>query len=359
MRKIYTKKFIFTLCFLMMLFSLGFGQKTILYVGADAWPTTRTSDSDMVDSLKAWGFNVTYIDDDSYQLAENVYNGIDGVFFGESVGSASVTRFGPNPLKSGSTFQDNFPLNFITLEIGALSSDATASKWALFTATGGIKVAATTSAPADFTMKIVDNEHYITKIFTLNQEVVWSSTTSVSDAVGYVHGIKYEIDGLAVPTVTNFDGGAPPTQAYTMLVIEDFSLPWKGFVFGMTHAYIENQLGTSDFFRIMHRAASYIYDSYPAAIEDKLARKVNDYDLIAFPNPATVQATIRFNAAQPENATITLIDMTGKQIATVYNQRTVTGNNIVFLNADDYVPGIYFVKLQIGNNTAYTKILFQ
>lgn len=353
MEKIYTKKFLFTLCFLMMIFSLGFGQMNLLYVGGDA--TAAAGDAVVIDSLESWGWTVTYTGTSDYSTAANVYDGIDGAVFSESVGSTSVCRFGPNPDKNGSDFQDNFPVPWILLESAVLQ--ASESRWDLLSETGGTAIHLNEAWSAeDLTMKIVDNTHYITSDlgFEINDLVTWSTGTPAG--VPYMHGLKYDFTGLAEPhpdVPLNYTEG----PVYVMLIMEDFNFEHKMFFFGLSASLLESM--TADWYKILKRAAKYTFEAWPAAIEDKMARIAKNYDLVAFPNPASVEATIRFYVSQPVDATVALIDMTGKQIATVYNQRTVAGNNIIFLNADDYAPGVYFVKLQIGNNTAYTKILLQ
>jgi hypothetical protein len=78
---------------------------------------------------------------------------------------------------------------------------------------------------------------------------------------------------------------------------------------------------------------------------------------VAFPNPASDRATIRFNAPAAASATVTLHNITGQQLEQLYNKKTVDGNNFVFLDATKYAPGIYLVRLKIGENTQFTKLV--
>src|SRR4030042_1473715 len=158
----------------------------------------------MVGSLLAWGYDTLYLGHGAYDAkvaGSGVHTGIDGVFFGESCGSGSVTPYGP----SG----DNFPVPAIALEAAALGySGDPEERWALFNPEssagagdgGGISVHTGDIADAtNLQFKITETKHYITEVYTLNQIITWSSKPTYDDLVPYIHGLKCDVDILAVP----------------------------------------------------------------------------------------------------------------------------------------------------------------
>jgi len=92
----------------------------------------------------------------------------------------------------------------------------------------------------------------------------------------------------------------------------------------------------------------------PSNVNDHM---LDDLRLVAFPNPASDRATIRFHAPGSANATVTLHNITGQQLELLYNKNTVDGNNFVFLDATKYSPGVYLIRLKIREDTQFTKLV--
>ncbi|UCH13724.1 MAG: T9SS type A sorting domain-containing protein [Bacteroidales bacterium] len=354
MKKIYSVKFLFTLSLLLLSLFI-YGQKHILYVGREVEAATNTSDGDMVDSLLSWGFDVTFMGQDEYNDTDNPYNGIDGAFFGESVGSTSVSRFGPNP-DGEDTRQDNFPVNWITLEAGALSG--TNSRWALFDEGGGIVVhegEVPEPSGLDLQMRITDNTHYITDHLNVGDIITFSTATELA-LIPYVHTLLYDYQVLAEPVITNFNVTPAPDNLMTMGMMEDFNFPRKMFYFGMTNSLIQLQQGTPEFFKLIRKGAEYTYDAIPgpSGIEDKIAE---DYGLVAYPNPASETVTIRFKAPVAGNAKVTVFDVTGQQLDIILDVNVQKGYRVIYFDVTNYPEGIYFVKLQADEHSEFIKLL--
>jgi hypothetical protein len=328
---------------------LVYGQKKILFVGGGATADEHSADFDLIDSLKSWGFIVYYMDDAVFNAStDTMYNGKDGAVFSETVGSTGVTVFGP--------FRDNFPLDWITLEAGALQN--TSDRWALFVeGTGGIVInnVSSTGDATDLQYKITDNTHYITEVFELNQIVTWSTSPEFKE-VPYVHHLIYSTQALAMPVAPTDE----PT-AFAIGVMDDFNFPVQMFYYGMSALCIEGSsaqqhYGTNDYYTIMKRAAQWTFDAIPqpSGIKDNF---IKDYGLVAFPNPALEQVTIRFKAPIAGNAKVTLYDVTGQQIGMLLDTDVQTGYRVINLDVTDYPAGIYFVKLQAGEHTEFIKLL--
>ncbi len=328
------------------------GQKTILFVGGGETADVNAADFDLIDSLKSWGFIVYYMDDAVFNVStDTMYNGKDGAIFSETCGSTGVTVFGP--------FRDNFPIDWITLEAGAMLNDN--DRWALFVeGTGGIVINNVSSSgdATDQQYKITDNTHYITEIFDVNQIVTWSSGTDFKE-VPYVHHLIYTTKVLAMPVAPTDE----PT-AFAIGVIDDFNLPVQMFYYGMSAQCIQGSgaqqhYGTNDYYKIMKRAAEWTFDAIPqppSGIEDNLTK---DYGLIAFPNPASELVTIRFKAPVAGNAKVTLYDVTGQQLDMLLDVDVQTGYRVINYDVSDYPAGIYFVKLQAGEHTEFIKLLIK
>jgi len=347
--------------FLLVTFSqFASGQKKILYVGADAvLGELRTCDKQMIDSLLAWGYDTLYLGHNVYDAkgaGSGIHTGIDGIFFGESCGSGSVTPYGP--------MGDNFPVPAIALEAAAFGSTDPQERWDLFNAEsstgagdgGGIVVHEGEIYDAtDVQIKISNTDHYITEVYTKDQIITWSSKTSYGDAVPYIHGLKCDVDILALPVAKVADP-ADGKEVFAVGMLEDNFPKVKIFWMGNTHLYLNDNFGTPEFYSLIKRAAEYTYDNFPNTVQTNTAEAV---DLVAYPNPASGEATIRFHILRPDQAQISLLDISGKQVDILYDNYAGTGYQFVTLKTDRYPKGVYCIRLQIGADVSNTKIMIR
>jgi len=65
-----------------------------------------------------------------------------------------------------------------------------------------------------------------------------------------------------------------------------------------------------------------------------------------YPNPAIETATINFNLIEANQASVSVIDMTGKTVATIFNGNLMAGAHQFEINVADLATGCYFVKVQ-------------
>ncbi len=63
-----------------------------------------------------------------------------------------------------------------------------------------------------------------------------------------------------------------------------------------------------------------------------------------FPNPFTTQTTVHYEVAEAGNISIQVIDMSGKVVSTLVNERMDKGQYAVQLDANNLPAGIYFAK---------------
>ncbi len=350
MKRIYSKLFC-TVAMLVTMSAFIYSQTSILFIGRDASPDGFQMDRDCLDSLESWGYSVTYIDNSTYSsAASDVYSGHDGVFMSETVNSGDMTNFG---------VRDNYPLPIINLE----GYTPRTNRWVWLTndETEFHQGDDATGTEDDKVIIIKDNTHYITNIFSVDEEVSWSNATGADLA---------EVTPVSLKEATiTYSGKLAKNKAiaaeddfWTMITIDvSASMPNKHFLWGMVGAGINGvsqteQLGTQEFFTIIKRATEWALDLMPSNVND---HRTDDLRLVAFPNPASDRATIRFNAPGSVFANVTLHNITGQQLEVLFNKNTTAGNNFVFLDATRYAAGIYLIRLKIGENTQFTKLVIR
>ena len=74
-----------------------------------------------------------------------------------------------------------------------------------------------------------------------------------------------------------------------------------------------------------------------------------------FPNPSGEAFTIQYNMASQNNVTITVTNMLGQLVGTVVNNEAQT-EGVHGCSFKPTTPGIYFVKVNAGNNSQVLKI---
>jgi hypothetical protein len=91
--------------------------------------------------------------------------------------------------------------------------------------------------------------------------------------------------------------------------------------------------------------------TYSSVVEVMVASVAERYELAQnFPNPFNPTTTIRFAVKQNEHATVKVYDITGREVATLFNGAAQAGQmyNVQF-NATGLSSGIYFYVLQTPN----------
>lgn len=83
----------------------------------------------------------------------------------------------------------------------------------------------------------------------------------------------------------------------------------------------------------------------PASIDE-----LNQVDatLQVYPNPANDFATIAVNLTSESNASVRILDMSGKTVAS-RNYGSISGASSITLNTQQFVPGMYIVELTLDN----------
>jgi len=348
MKKIYCKLFL-TLLMLTIISAFVYPQKNILFIGGGETSDGYAMDQDCLDSLESWGYTVTYKSHTDYAASTaDVYTGQDGVFMSETVSSGNMNNFG---------VRDNYPLPIVNTEGYTPRLDRW--NWLTDNDTEFHQFAKEQGTDDDKVIIIEDNTHYITSIFDIGDEVTWCDATGDDLKTVTAVSVK-EVNVTYSSELAKNKAIASEADFWTMIAIdENTDIENRMFLWGMIATGINGvskteHLGTQEFFTIIKRAFEWTLDIMPSSVYD---HKPDDLRLVTFPNPASDRATIRFHARGSANATIILHNITGQQLELLYHKNTVDGNNFVFLDATKYAPGIYLVRLKIGENTQYTKLV--
>ncbi len=77
----------------------------------------------------------------------------------------------------------------------------------------------------------------------------------------------------------------------------------------------------------------------------------------AYPNPFNPGTTISFDLPEAQQVTVSIYDLTGREVATLTNREYSAGSHSVKWDAGEYVSGIYFYQLNAGSFMAAGKLV--
>ena len=84
------------------------------------------------------------------------------------------------------------------------------------------------------------------------------------------------------------------------------------------------------------------------------------FQLHAFPNPATTDATLRFSIPSPQAVTITVHDLLGREVLRVAEGREYSsGTHILPLRIAGFAPSVYTVRMHASRTEAWTTLIVQ
>jgi len=92
----------------------------------------------------------------------------------------------------------------------------------------------------------------------------------------------------------------------------------------------------------------------PDAIGENLIAESN---LKNYPNPFTSTTNISYNLKSSSVVRLSVINITGQEIAVLVNENQTSGEHTAQWSANDFPAGVYFVKLEMGSQVVTTKIV--
>lgn len=94
-----------------------------------------------------------------------------------------------------------------------------------------------------------------------------------------------------------------------------------------------------------------------AVEEDPFTGHKNRIQLHCFPNPFSSSTTIEFELQEPGKTETKVYNQTGRLIEEVVQETGQKGKNKFIWQVNDLSPGIYFIRLQIGNEIITKKVI--
>lgn len=76
-----------------------------------------------------------------------------------------------------------------------------------------------------------------------------------------------------------------------------------------------------------------------------------------YPNPFNPMTTIKYSLPKADHVTIEIYDLLGRKVETLVNKKEQAGYHQVIWNGDKVSSGLYFYRLQAGENSRANKML--
>lgn len=175
------------------------------------------------------------------------------------------------------------------------------------------------------------------------QDITWSIVDGSGTAIA--EGGPYSAGGLHLEAFT-----FPANGCYT-LTLNDASGEGLSGGFYIITDESTNVLWNGPAFTDMV-TAGLAYDSQVGLDEN-----IQVENLEIYPNPVSRNAEINFTLNNSGIANITLFDMLGRQVSQIYQGSLNGGNQTIQMNSESLETGLYFVKIQLNNQTVTKKIM--
>jgi hypothetical protein len=91
-----------------------------------------------------------------------------------------------------------------------------------------------------------------------------------------------------------------------------------------------------------------VYYGDPSELLDITDIQNNVSGLSIYPNPTDDELNVSFNVSTSQISTMSITDVTGKQVYTTDIQ-AAPGSNLVMMETTGFAPGMYFLNVQVGS----------
>ncbi|MEC8274159.1 MAG: agmatine deiminase family protein [Bacteroidota bacterium] len=86
---------------------------------------------------------------------------------------------------------------------------------------------------------------------------------------------------------------------------------------------------------------------------------ITNIEMSVYPNPASAITCIPVNCVESFEGQITLINILGKEVTTIYEGNFLSGLNQFFIHANDYAKGIYFIVLDSEQSQIRKRLIIE
>lgn len=93
------------------------------------------------------------------------------------------------------------------------------------------------------------------------------------------------------------------------------------------------------------------------AVDEDFIPQPASFTLSAYPNPFNASVRLDYELAAASAVTLTVYDLTGREVNTLIAERKSAGRHNVVWNADGLPSGIYFARMQTGDVTQVRKLV--
>lgn len=144
----------------------------------------------------------------------------------------------------------------------------------------------------------------------------------------------------------------------------DDAAPWpvkadgNGSSLELTNPALENSNGENWKASVGHGTPGAVNSTYFVGIDNPDKNIPFEFSLSQnYPNPFNPSTMVRYTIKNTDKVTLSVYDLLGRKIATVVDQIQKSGQYEIEWNASSFGSGIYFYRLQSGNNVAVKKML--
>jgi hypothetical protein len=298
------------------------------------------ADSLIVDSIKLWGYDVVPVNTDEFAVAD--YASYDALYISESIGSS-----GANPFQVA-----GYPIPCLCSEPYVVRSN----RWGWIDHSDTTLWARHDAGTDALTTVITDNTHYITRGYTTNEEVQWSTATEYAAVPSF---IAYDISGAVSGAVPLAKSKAPELttaaglhnlwaipEGSTVTDITANPVTLKRMVFFNTHTEaLTVGTHTAGLYNIIHRSLQWILKEDPALAVQKLESGFSSVNLLA--NPVRDLGIISFHLEKPGMVSFSAVNMLGQRTELSVKESYSAGRNEISFNTSELNAGIYIYQLKV------------
>ncbi|MBP7563499.1 MAG: T9SS type A sorting domain-containing protein, partial [Candidatus Cloacimonetes bacterium] len=101
----------------------------------------------------------------------------------------------------------------------------------------------------------------------------------------------------------------------------------------------------------------YLQRTNAVSTEEESLSAQNSLFLSNYPNPFNPSTTISWQMPEEGQVEVSIFNIKGQKVKTLCHQRLTSGQHQIVWDGKEYGSGVYFVRLQTGNQTLIRKIL--